>query len=82
MSEDTSVAPVIISLNVELPLRKDKNVTQMLTLPQHIVSLFECAKSCAEARKHGSDIILAYTGEQFCPLQHGNIFFHKRSFPL
>ena len=61
MSENTSVSPVIIFPDVEAPLRKNKDVIEMLTLPQYIFTLFECAKSCSEAGKYGCDIILTYT---------------------
>ncbi len=82
MPQNTAVAPVIISLNVETSFRKDKNLIEMLTLPQHIFTLFECVKSCSEAGKHGSNLILPYTGEQLCPLQHRNKLFHIKSFLL
>ena len=62
MSKNAAVAPIIISLNVKFSLRKDKDVIKMLALPKYIFSLFECVKSCSEAGKQGSDIILAYTG--------------------
>ena len=64
MPKNTAVAPIIISLYVKFSLRKDQDVVKMLALPQYIFSLFECAKSCSEAGKHGRDIILAYTGKQ------------------
>jgi hypothetical protein len=65
---------------VKAALRKDKDITEILSLPKYIFAFLVCAESGPEAGQHGKNILVPYTGKQLCLSQYRNKFFHNSPF--
>ena len=76
--EDAAVSPVVVSLNVQAALGKDKNIVEPFALPQDVFSFLISVQACREAGQHGADVFLTHTGKELCPPQHRNKLFHKK----
>ena len=76
LSEDTTVSPVVIFLDVKASIDENQNVRKVLALSKYVLPFSVRVGSCFKTGKHEGDFRVFDTRKQFGPFQYWKIIFH------